>query len=161
MRPSDYADISVINTLDGFNITPRISIPFNGEIDLSTVNSDTIFLQKLGSTLPTEGPGADRVGINQIVWDVETTTLHVTADDVLDQHTRYVLVVTNGVKDTNGNPIGSTEFKRFRRGLNFGQTDDPHVKDYRKELLDALADVKNRVRRRRTSSSRACSPPVR
>ena len=50
-RPSDYADTSVINTLDGFNITPRISIPFNGEIDLSTVNSDTVFLQKLGTTV--------------------------------------------------------------------------------------------------------------
>jgi dienelactone hydrolase len=141
-RPSDYADISVINTLDGFNITPRISIPFTGEIDLSTVNSDTVFLQKLGSTLPTEGPGADRVGINQIVWDVETNTLHVTANDVLDQHTRYVLVMTTGVKDKNGNPVGSEEFDDFRRGLNFGQTHDARVKEYRKELLDALTAVK-------------------
>jgi hypothetical protein len=33
--PSDYADITVINTLDGFNITPRISILFTGEIDLA------------------------------------------------------------------------------------------------------------------------------
>jgi dienelactone hydrolase len=141
VRPSDYADINVINTLDGFNITPRISIPFTGEIDLSTVNSDTIFVQKLGSTLPNKGPGADRVGINQIVWDAATTTLHVTANDTLDQHTRYVLVVTTGVKDKNGNPIGSTAFDRFRHGLNFGQTGDPRVKDYRKELLNALAAV--------------------
>ena len=105
------------------------------------MNSDTIFLQKLGSTLPTQGPGADRVGIIQIVWDVETTTLHVTADEVLDQHTRYVLVVTNGVKDTMGRAIMSPEFTQFRRGLSRGQINDPHVIDYREDLLDALAAV--------------------
>ena len=141
VRPSDYADISVINTLDGFNITPRISIPFNGEIDLETVNSDTVFLQKLGSTLPNNGPGNARVGINQIVWDAATTTLHFTADEVLDQHTRYVLVVTTGVKDKNDNPIGSKAFKRFLDDQNFGQTGDPRLKDYHTELLDALAAV--------------------
>ena len=142
-RPSDHADMSVINTLDGFNITPRISIPFTGEIDLSTVNSKTVFLQKLGSTVPgDDGPGADRVGINQVVWDTATTTLHVTANDTLDEHTRYVLVVTSGVKDKNGNPIESEEFERFRHDLNFGQTNDPRLKDYRKELLDALAHVR-------------------
>src|SRR5262245_37395130 len=27
-RPSDYADLSVINTLDGFNLQPRLSIAF-------------------------------------------------------------------------------------------------------------------------------------
>jgi hypothetical protein len=141
-RPSDAADISVINTLDGFNITPRISIPFNGEIDLSTVNSNTVFLQKLGTTVPgDEGPGAKKVGINQIVWDVATTTLHVTANDVLDEHTRYVLVVTSGVKDTNGIAIGAEEFEDFRHGLNPGQSSDPRVKEYRKELLDALTAV--------------------
>jgi dienelactone hydrolase len=142
VRPSDYADISVINTLDGFNITPRISIPFTGEIDLSTVNSHTVFLQKLGSTLPNEGSGAKKVGINQIVWDVATSTLHVTANDVLDQHTKYVLVVTTGVKDKNGKPIGSEEFDDFRHPLNFWPSGDPRVREYRKELINALVAVK-------------------
>src|SRR5262245_10846662 len=31
-RPSDYADLSVINTLDGFNLQPRLSIAFSGPI---------------------------------------------------------------------------------------------------------------------------------
>ena len=30
VRPSDCADIDVINTLDGFNLQPRLSIPFSG-----------------------------------------------------------------------------------------------------------------------------------
>src|SRR4051794_28838184 len=29
-RPSDCADIDVVNTLDGFNLQPRLSIPFDG-----------------------------------------------------------------------------------------------------------------------------------
>src|SRR5437879_5777868 len=43
-RPSDCADIAVLDTLDGFNIQPRIKIPFSGPIDTSTVSSSTIFL---------------------------------------------------------------------------------------------------------------------
>ena len=37
VRVSDCADIDVINTLDGFNLQPRLSIPFSGPIDVSTV----------------------------------------------------------------------------------------------------------------------------
>jgi hypothetical protein len=43
VRPSDCADIDVINTLDGFNLQPRLSIPFSGDIDVSTVSSQTVF----------------------------------------------------------------------------------------------------------------------
>src|SRR6516162_11346316 len=49
-RPSDYNDISVINTLDGFNLQPRLSVAFSGPIDVTTVNSNTVFLIKLGDT---------------------------------------------------------------------------------------------------------------
>ena len=37
-RPNDCADVAVLNQLDGFNIQPRISIPFSGAIDLATVS---------------------------------------------------------------------------------------------------------------------------
>src|SRR5919204_6345940 len=36
-RPSDYEDANVINTLDGFNLQPRLSVPFSGPIDVTTV----------------------------------------------------------------------------------------------------------------------------
>jgi len=42
--PSDCEDITVLNSLDGFNIQPRIAIPFSAGIDLSTVSSKTVFL---------------------------------------------------------------------------------------------------------------------
>src|SRR5437660_4440557 len=47
-NPSDCADITLLNQLDGFNPQPRLSIPFDGAIDPSTVNSHTVFLVKLG-----------------------------------------------------------------------------------------------------------------
>jgi hypothetical protein len=50
-RPPDCADIDVINTLDGFNLQPRLSIPFDGPIDVATATSDALFLVSLGDTL--------------------------------------------------------------------------------------------------------------
>src|SRR5262249_58980110 len=63
-RPSDYADLSVINTLDGFNLQPRLSIPFSGPIDVSTVNSQTVFLIKLDDPTAPREHGGRIVGIN-------------------------------------------------------------------------------------------------
>ena len=37
----------MINTLDGFNLQPRLSIPFTGPIDVSTVSSRNVFLVRL------------------------------------------------------------------------------------------------------------------
>ena len=139
-RPSDCEDLDVINTLDGFNLLPRVSIPFDGPIDPTTASSESIFLISLGSTLP-NGEAAGKVtGINRVVWDPVTNTLHFEADELLDQHTRYVLIVTGRLRDAAGNPINASEpFQRFRHNLNFGQTHDPDPKNYRKSLLDALA----------------------
>src|SRR4051794_30292245 len=64
-RPSDCSDIASLDQLDGFNIQPRITIPFSGALDVSTVSSSTVFLV---------GPGGARVGINQIVWEPEPAT---------------------------------------------------------------------------------------
>src|SRR5262245_26099870 len=46
-RPSDCADLDVINTLDGFNVQPRLSIPFDGPIDPTTVGPRSVFLVRL------------------------------------------------------------------------------------------------------------------
>jgi hypothetical protein len=104
-RPSDCADVDVINTLDGFNLQPRLAIPFDGPIDVSTVSSRTVFLVRLGSTRP-GGPLPGRiVGINQVVWDPLAFTLYAESDELLDQHTVYLLVVTSGVQDLEGRPV--------------------------------------------------------
>ncbi len=139
LRPSDCADIDVINTLDGFNLQPRVSIPFSDPIDLATVDSSTVFIVSLGDSGNGAGAGTT-VGINQVVWDPVTNTLHAEADALLDQHTRYALIVTRDLRDLSGRPIEVSEtFDRFRHDLNFGQAKDPDLKAYREMLLDALA----------------------
>ena len=119
-------DVSVLDTLDGFNIQPRLTIPFSGPIDLSTVSSSNIFLI---------GPGGHIVGIDQAVWEPLTNTLHAESAEQLDQDSTYLLVVTRGVHDADGKPLDTTT---FRHDLNFGQTKDPATKAYRKALIDAL-----------------------
>src|SRR5438105_4406504 len=139
-RPSDYNDISVINTLDGFNLQPRLSISFDGPIDVNSVNSKDVFLIRLGDVQNPQDRGGQVVGVNQVVWDPASNTLHVESDQLLDQHTRYALIVTDGLWDAGGQAVqASADFARFRHDLNFGQTDDPGLKAYRKELIDALA----------------------
>ena len=118
VRPSDCLALAVINTLDGFNIQPRLSIPFSGPIDVNTVTSKAVFLVRLGSLI-----GGKVIGINQVVWDPATNTLHVESDELLEQHTRYALIITRKIRDMAGKPTEvSRAFARFFAGLPFGQT---------------------------------------
>ena len=136
VRPSDCNDLHVINTLDGFNLQPRLSLPFTGAIDLDTVTSDTIFLVQLGLSRKSHDDNDGRViGINQVVWDPDTNTLYAESDALLEQHTRYILIVTRGVRDLAGHPVqAAPAFKRFRNLLHFGQTQDLALQAYRLEL---------------------------
>ncbi len=137
--PSDCADIDVINTLDGFNTQPRITVPFSGPINPSTVNSDTVYLVNLGDTLSGHGFG-HKVGINQLIWDGATNTLIFESDELLAEHSRYVVVVTTGVRDMAGDAIEAGRFGRFHRGEKNGRDkdDDNDVKDYGKSLRDGM-----------------------
>ena len=78
-------------------------------------------LVSLGSTVPGQNdmPWGTEVGIDQVVWDTFTNTLHVESDALLAQHTRFALIVTRGIRDANGFPVKpSDEFWRF---LTFGR----------------------------------------
>ena len=139
VRISDCQDIDVLNTLDGFNIQPRVSVPFTGAIDVGSVNSDTVYLLSLDGKPRGRGHG-DKVGINQVLWDVATNTLVLESDELLDQHTTYLLVVTKGVKDAAGDPIEDGDFSLFLddRKPPRGRDED---KDYRKALKDGAKAV--------------------
>jgi hypothetical protein len=130
-RPSDCADIKVLNTLDGFSTQPRITLPFNGDIDPRTVNSNTIFLMNLGDTVNGMGAG-QKVGINQVVWDPASKTLAFESDELLNQHSRYVLIVTDGVRDASGKKLKSIDMD------NDDSDQRRETSEYRRELRDAL-----------------------
>jgi hypothetical protein len=126
VRVSDCQDIDVLNTLDGFNVDARVSIPFSGPIDLSTVTPSTVFLVD---------PSGTRHPLDRLVWTAATNTLHGNPQTYLDQDTPYLLVVTDGVKAADGSDLAAND---FRHDLNFGQTHDQDAKQYRAALLGAL-----------------------
>ncbi len=94
---SDCGDVDVVNELDGFNVQPRIVIPFSDAIDLATVNRQSVYLLEVGSSR--------RVALNQLQWYEPSHTLVGASDELLRQHQRYLLVVTDDVRDSNGTRI--------------------------------------------------------
>ena len=134
VRPSDCADIDVLNTLDGFSTQPRITVPFTGDIDPATVSSDTVYLVNLGDTFTLRGAG-ERVGINQVLWDAASKTLVFQSDQLLAQHARYMVVVTDGVRDSRGKKLKSGGW-----GEAFGEANgrDRDGAESRRELRDAV-----------------------
>jgi dienelactone hydrolase len=158
-QSSACIEIDLLNELDGFNIRPRFSIPFSGPINLSTATSDNIFLVSLGDSLVNGRPpdyeamaDADTgdqdvvlppdagqvIGITQGVWNPLTNTLYVEADGFLDQHTRYVLVVTRGVQGEDGQSIEQGETFNRLRGSD-DSSSDPAVRAYSQALKLGLA----------------------
>ncbi len=132
VQVSNCEDIFVLNELDGFNLQPRLSVPFSGPIDVNTVTSETVFLVSLGIIGPGEDdmPWGTLVGINQVVWDTSSNTLHVESDELLAQHTRFALIVTRGVRDGGGAPVEASDaFRQFRATVR---------EDYKEALLQAM-----------------------
>lgn len=142
VRVSDCADLRLINMLDGFNLQPRVTVPFDGDINPSSVNSTTAFFIELGdSDLDlADGHKLTRVlrviGVNQLVWDPATRVLVAESDEQLKQHTSYAFVVTAGVLDMSGAPVGPSEaLRRFRNDLRFHDS-------YRTAMLHAFAALR-------------------
>jgi hypothetical protein len=92
--------------LDGFSIQPRITVPFTGDIDPSTVNSDTSILVNLGDTLTLHGFG-ERVGVNQVLWDPATQTARPRERSVAAATLALPARDHRRVRDTKGKKIKS------------------------------------------------------
>jgi Bacterial virulence factor lipase N-terminal len=143
VRVSDCQDIAVINTLDGFSTQPRITVPFTGAIDPASVTSNTVYLLNLGDVQTGRGIGT-RVGINQRLWDPATNTMVFESDELLQEHTRYVLIVTDGVRDASGKPIKRAKMddddheNNDDRNQSQNQRGRGNGDDYQRELRDSM-----------------------
>jgi hypothetical protein len=99
---SDCEDVDVINRLDGFNVQPRIVIPFRGAVDPASVSGQSVYLLEVGSSR--------HIALNQLQWHEPSNTLVGMSDELLQQHRRYLLVVTDDVRDRSGTRIESAPF---------------------------------------------------
>jgi len=114
--------VALLNTLDGFDLQPRVFIPFSGPIDVASVTPDTVYV--VGT--------AGRVGLQQLTFDPATNVLAGTTRAQLPERSLHYLVVTRGVLDPSGQPIaadvvvpfttmsGTTELERMRQALDSG-----------------------------------------
>ncbi|MFB3828235.1 MAG: alpha/beta hydrolase family protein [Bryobacteraceae bacterium] len=101
--------INLVNQLDGFNLRPRVSVRFSGPIHPDTLR-DGVFVMAL-ENLTAEEYGLFRTGqintIDQVVYDPATNTAYAKTDSILDQHRRYLLFVTDGVRERSGAPVAA------------------------------------------------------
>jgi uncharacterized protein (TIGR03437 family) len=106
-QPSTCEDLKLINELDGFNLRPRVRVRFSGPVNTATLRSG-IFLVALDDVVA-DVPGVHSQGqviaINQVIFDPDTNTAYAEADEVLDQHRHYAVVVTDAVRDASGEPV--------------------------------------------------------
>lgn len=139
-RPSDCADLTIINTLDGFNLQPRLAIPFDRPIDLMSLMGFPVFLVSLGSTRPGPSSYGTIIALNQTVWEPTTNVLYAEADRLLDQHTRYALLVTRAVRDRLGRSVKpSKNFRRFLNGDHPALVNNGALQEYRRQIFEAIA----------------------
>jgi hypothetical protein len=98
--PTNYSlcdAYAMLNKLDGFDLQPRVNLPFSGPIDVSSVNDTSVFVQ---------GPGG-RTRLEQLVWDPTSNVLAGITNGFLSENQQYKIVVTSAVKDAGGHPINA------------------------------------------------------
>jgi hypothetical protein len=93
-------EVTLLNELDGWSVNPRISIRFSGGIALDSITRASAFIVPLWSE-----PMPTPVGLQQLVWDGESQTLHARPERSLLQARRYALVLTTRVLDEAGQPL--------------------------------------------------------
>jgi hypothetical protein len=93
---ADPTTFALINQLDGFSINPRVMACFSGPIEPSTLPA--------GMQIVPVG-GGSAVGINQVIFDPVSNCAFAKPNQVLNQQSRYVLIVTNSIRDSGGKKV--------------------------------------------------------
>jgi len=100
-------ETAAINQLDGFDLQPRLRVRFAAPVDPDTLRQG-IFLVWL-ENLTAEEAGLRAAGtvsaINQVAYDPASNTAYAKPDEMLDQHRRYALIVTDAIRDKAGVPV--------------------------------------------------------
>jgi hypothetical protein len=89
-------DLTLLNLQDGFDLRPRVTVPFSGPIDVGTVNAASFYVT---------GPNGFRTPITQLVWNPSTNVLAGEPSDFLSEASSYTVVVTRDIKDTAGQRV--------------------------------------------------------
>lgn len=116
--------LRLINQLDGFDLQPRVTLPFSGPVDLLSVTPQSVYV---------EGPTGVRTGLVQLVLDPATNTVAGLTDAFLAQRTTYTLVVSDGVRGLDGMPV---DLGGLDRRIPFTTMTSTHTLDRARVALD-------------------------
>jgi dienelactone hydrolase len=110
-------DVRLVDELDGFDLDPRLAVPFTGPIDPASVTPRSVFLVRLAPGPP------EAVAVERVVYDAASHTLYARPEALLEPETRYGLVVTRELRDARGRPVRRAgAFGRFLRERPGGPT---------------------------------------
>ncbi|MFU8832116.1 MAG: Ig-like domain-containing protein [Wenzhouxiangella sp.] len=156
--PTDFGDPAVaLGTLDGFSTTAPWSFTFSDRVDPATVvpgSSVRLFeVQFVFGTVAVQGvnrelvPGQDYVAV-ATPTDPDGRTVAIVPLRPLDQMTGYMAVVTNGIRDLQGNPAtpAQTYFLSQRTQplvTPEGTSTDPLLDDATAQALEPLRQLTN------------------
>jgi hypothetical protein len=114
----------VANTFDGFGLSSNPFFEFTRGVDPSTINADTVQLWKIEAT-PTQVPidllvmsedGATRCKAPPYAADCNHVFTVLPPRQIpLDAATTYAIVVTDGVRDLDGNPVAAMPIGHFMK----------------------------------------------
>jgi hypothetical protein len=86
-----------LNKLDGFDLQPRVAVPFTGAIKLDSVNDKNFFIATR--------KGRFVSGLRQLTFDPVTHILAGISDKFLAERTTYAVHVTRGIRDARGKAV--------------------------------------------------------
>ncbi len=98
---SQCVNVELLNQLDGFSVNPRITVCFSGPVNVASLTSGIVLIQADRFALP--------VGINQVIFDPTANCAYAKPNQVLEQDTRYLLLITSAVEDANGKRLKATD----------------------------------------------------
>jgi hypothetical protein len=134
-RPNACQEAWLLQDFDGFHVQSRVRVSFSAAINPDTLKAGVFLVARellVAGERGAQQPG-DIVPLNQIVYDTTTNTAYGKPDRALDQTRRYLLVVTDAVKDTSGDAVEADAA--------FPSCIEAAADDYCKSLGEALKSV--------------------
>jgi pimeloyl-ACP methyl ester carboxylesterase len=85
-----------LNELDGFSLNPRLMVCFSSAIDPATLPAGIGFVSL---------PGGAPISISRVIFDPASNCAFAKPANVLDQASKYLLLVGSAVHDAAGSPV--------------------------------------------------------
>src|SRR3954453_3426483 len=86
-----------LNKLDGFDLQPRVAVPFTGAIKLTSVSDRNFFIATPRGKLVSD--------LRQLPFDPKTHILAGLSDKFLAERKTYAIHVTRGIRDARGKRV--------------------------------------------------------